>query len=188
MASFAEFVISLFEKLGVFYIFSIIFVAVLFYFLTYLMLSMVSKQGDKPILSDNTIKVISIIIAVSASVLFGYEYNLSILIRYFVSFVVLFAILIFFLFVILIFILGSKPSISGTWPRNFAILSIAFLVTFIFVSFYIAYKDSIVSDNLGEAGPESIMKAEILIIPFLFLFMGLVASILGMEEKSSSEK
>jgi len=193
MTSFTEFVIALFEKLGIFYIFSIIFVTVVVYFLTYFLLSTISKQGDKQILSDKMIKAISLIIAISIAILFGYEYRLSILIRYFVSSVAVSSVVIFFVLVIIIFILGSKPTISSRWVRNFSILALAFLVVFAFLSFYIAYRDWVISVSLGGVGPETApeavligyaMRAEFLVIPFLFLFMGLIVWIIGMEERN----
>ncbi|MEM1684800.1 MAG: hypothetical protein QXD60_03490 [Nanopusillaceae archaeon] len=185
MVTFSEFMINLFQKLGIYYIFSIIFIALVVYVLSLNLL----KKFSKDFLDDKKINVISILISISVAILASPLYRISHMFSYFLALVSSMTVVLLFTYAILIFFVDKKPTVSETGVRNIFIVILLLITSFIFISFYFAFQDVLYpliysgSSQEGLGGQydifSHIFRAEILIIPFLFVIMGLAIMILG---------
>jgi len=178
MTSFGEFIINLFEKLGLYYAFSAIFIFVV----VYVLFAAFLKQFFKDVFNDKQINAISLIIGFVVAMLSISIYGIVKLISYFLSFVVGMLLVILFILISLTFVLSKKPTLEGTNLRNVFLVVTAFIVTFIFVSLYYAYEQYILpiaygGGGGGQGGPTDvytwIFKPEVLIIPFIFVILGI---------------
>ena len=190
MVSFADFMINFLEKIGVFYVFSLILVSTLVYITSYLILSSI-KVNDNQLFKGKVASVISALLAISAAFLTGYIYEVTILIRYFTSLSTITLLIIFFIILLFSFMRGTHETLPDKWKRNVVVVLLILLVIFAFVSLYYSFKDYFEMLNLGQGakGGEYIIfrttwRPEILIVPFIFIFMGIVAVILGRDEES----
>ncbi|MFH7903035.1 MAG: hypothetical protein QXQ19_01010 [Candidatus Aenigmatarchaeota archaeon] len=189
MTTFSEFIINLFQKIGIYYVFSIIFIALVFYILSFNLL----KRFSKDILDDKKINIISTFLAICIAILASYVYRISYMFSYFLALLSSMSIILLFAFAIFIFVTEKKPTISDTGMRNIFIVILIFLVAFIFISFYFAYMDILSPLAYGRVEETTgiydlflyIFRAEIFIIPFLFVILGLAIMALssGKEEK-----
>ncbi|MEM1804608.1 MAG: hypothetical protein QXI77_01265 [Nanopusillaceae archaeon] len=183
MTTFSEFIINLFQKIGIYYVFSIIFIALVIYVLSFNLL----KRFSKDILDDKKISIISTFLAICVAILASYTYRISYMFSYFLALFSSMSVILLFAFAIFIFITEKKPTISDTGMRNIFITILLFLVTFIFISFYFAFIDILTPLAYGRVEGSTgiyelfsyIFRAEILIIPFLFVILGLAIMALG---------
>jgi len=175
MTSIGDFLIGFFEEIGLYYVFAAIFIFLVVYVLFVVFL----KQFFKDALNDKQINVISAIFGFVVAMLSITVYGVVELVSYFLSFVVAMLLVILFVFISLTFILGKKPGFESSNPRNTLIVVLVFIVTFIFVAFYFAYEPYLVKLSYGEitnpafAGFVWIVRPEIIIIPFLFVILGI---------------
>lgn len=187
MTSFAEFIINLMEKFGIFFVFSVIFIFVVTYVLSYNLL----KKYGKDIFDEKKINIISSILAIMLALLVGSIYNIVSIIKYFLALVFLLTIILLFVFAILIFSSDKKITISEKNIGKIFVITITTLIAFMFISYYFAYEKEILSILAGEPSVEPseaaggivaqrnivisyIFRAELLIIPFIFVILGLL--------------
>jgi len=184
MTSFGEFLINLFDRLGFYYVFSAIFI----FIVVYILFSAFLKQFFKDVLNDKQINLISSIFGFVVAMLSIKVYGMVKLISYFLSFVVGMLLVILFTFIALAFVLGKKPTLEGSSFRNIFIVVLVFIITFIFISFYFAYQEYLLPLTYGgEAGKGLdvflwIFKPEVLIIPFLFVILGIAIMVISTGE------
>jgi len=175
MTSFGEFLINLFDKLGFYYVFSAIFI----FIIVYVLFSAFLKQFFKDVFNDKQINIISSIFGFVVAMLSITVYGMVKLVSYFLSFVFGMLLVILFTLVALTFVLGKKPTLEGSSFRNIFLIVLVFMITFIFISFYFAYQEYLLPLAYGgEAGKGLdvflwIFKPEVLIIPFLFVILGI---------------
>jgi len=179
MTSFGEFLIRLFEAIGLYYAFAAIFI----FLIVYVLFAAFLKQFFKDTFNDKQINIISAILGFVVAMLSIAIYGVVKLISYFLSFVVGMLIVILFTLLSLTFVLGKKPSFEGTNLRNLFIITLVFIVTFIFIAFYFAYEQYILPLAYGGTGTGGgnptldvfawIFKPEIIIVPFIFVILGI---------------
>jgi len=175
MVSFGEFIINLFEKIGLYYVFSAIFI----FIIVYVLFSAFLKSFLKDTFNDKQINVISSIFGFVTAILSISIYGVAKLLSYFLSFMIFMILVILFTFIVMIFALEKKPTLSDSNLRNVFIAALSFVVAFIFISFYFAYENYIlpIAYGGGEGGIMEIfryvLKPEIIVIPFLFAILGI---------------
>jgi len=185
MVSFGEFIINLFEKLGLYYVFSVIFV----FIIVYVLFTIFLKQFFKDVFSDKQINVISIIFGFVVAMLSITVYGVVKLISYFLSFVVIMLLAILFILISLTFVLSKKPTLEGTNLRNVFLIVTVLIVIFIFVSFYFVYEQSI-SSVVYEAVPSFFVqeyRPEILIASFILIILGIFIMVISVETRETKK-
>ncbi len=181
MTSFAEFLINLFEKLGIYYVFTAIFVFVIMYVLFYAVLKYVFKDVFK----EKQINILSGIFGFVTAMLSITIYGVTKLISYFLSFIVGMILVVLFAFVSIVFILEKKPTLEGTAFKNAFFVALIFVMVFMFISFYFAYQEYLLPLSYGKGGGtlagtfKYVVKPEILIIPFMFAILGIAVMVMG---------
>jgi len=190
MTSFGEFLINLFDKLGFYYVFSAIFI----FIIIYVLFSAFLRQFFKDTFSDKQINIISAIFSFVVAMLSVTVYGIVKLISYFLSFIVGMLLVILFTLVALTFVLGKKINLEGSNLRNVFIIVLVFIITFIFISFYFAYQEYLLPLAYGgEVGKGLdvflwIFKPEVLIIPFLFVILGIAIMTISTSGGGGEEK
>lgn len=189
MTTFAEFMVNLLKKIGIYYVFSILFLATITYVLSFNLI----KKFSAGTLDDKKINSISMLLAICVAILASSLYRIADMLSYFLVLFSTMTIVLLFTFAIFIFIMEKKPTISDTGARNIFILILIFVIVFIFVAFYFAFQDILIQFSYGNLDGKTqnalydifsyIFRAEILIIPFLFVILGLALMVLGAQQE-----
>lgn len=184
MISFTQFIINFFNYFGLTYVFAAIFFIVIIYVIFYMLLSSI-KRGDKSLFDEKSAKAISLLFAISSTIILLNIARIVNILEYFLSFVVFMVIIVLFLIVVLYLIYNKIVSPSEQRMRLVTIILIIFLIVFAFFSFALAYQDILYNMS---AHPQQYplaslfaqnMPPEILIIPFIFIFIGVAVMIVG---------
>jgi len=136
--------------------------------------------GDNQLFKSRIASIISALLAISAAFLTGYVYKVTILIRYFVSLSIITLLVIFFIILLFSFMRGSYETLPDKWKQNVAMVLVGLLIIFTFISLYYSFQDFFKMLNLEQAVEN--WRPEVLIVLFIFIFMGIVVWILGKEE------
>ena len=184
MASFVDFFIKIADKFGIFYVFSIILLLVILYIaFKYFLKSL--KIDNKEIFDEKQANILSALLAISISFLAINMARTVDLLKYFSSFLAFLAIIIVFILIFLSFIYNSRVTPDPKSKTPIFIILLVFVIVFVFISFGLAFQDILIELSLNPSSTplgaimSKTMKPEILIIPFIFIFIGVAIMLIG---------
>jgi hypothetical protein len=186
METFAEFLINLLWKLGIYYVFSVIFVAALVYVLSMTFI----KNFFPSVFKDKQASTISLIFAITSAFLVTSLFWITKMLSYFLALVSISLVILLFAFAIISFVLEKKPTVKTTSSiRTIFLIALMLIAVFAILSYFIVNQQAFLPLMYGKptsntsAAPVDItmyiLKPEVFIVPFLFIILGVAIMTLG---------